>query len=111
MPSLISASRNCLHCMVRKSPPRGLFTIACCKTYPSWMGMAEVCVAPESTTSPVDLPLAKAARTAVLAKKKAGTLYFSNMSSVSFSLRPFWFQAASEKSTGWFSDSDLMILS
>ena len=64
----------------------------CCKTYPSCTGMAEVWLAPESRTKQVDLPLAKAVRTAFLTKKKAGTLYFSNISSVNFSRFPFCWQ-------------------
>ena len=51
--------------------------------------MAEVWLAPESKTRQVDLPLAKADSTAFFTRKKAGTLYFSNISSVNFSLRCF----------------------
>ena len=56
---------------------------------------------------PVALPLAKAASTAVLQTKKAGTEYFSSISSVSCSLLPLWFHGASVKSTACSSDSDL----
>lgn len=68
-----------------KSPASGDLTMACCRTYPSCTGTALVWVAPESITRPVDLPFANAVSTAFLQRKKAGMLYFSNISSVSFS--------------------------
>lgn len=55
---------------------------------------------PESTMTAVALPLAKADSTAFLMRKNAGTLYFSNMSSVSFSRLARVFHEASEINTG-----------
>ena len=63
---------------------------------------------PESKTSPVDRPLAKAERTAFLQRKKAGISYFSNMISQSFSRLDREFHDASDIMTGWYLDSDVM---
>ena len=62
-------------------------------------GTADVWVAPLSSIRPEVLPLANAANTAFLQIKKAGTLYFSNVSSVSFSRFSFLFHGASVKRT------------
>ena len=46
---------------IRKRSPRLLLTL-CKGIYPSYTGVHTVCVVPESTTSPVALPLANLGR-------------------------------------------------
>ena len=86
MTSISDSMKNSRHCLEIKSPATGDLTMACWMMYPSWTGIALVCVAPESMIRPVDRPFAKHESTAFLHKKNAGTLYFSNINSVNFSL-------------------------
>lgn len=82
------------------SPPMSCLIIHFCKAYPSWTGDAIVRVFPQSKTKAELLPHANEDKTLSLHKKRAGTLYFSNKNSVSFSLKSLQWIELSVKISG-----------
>ena len=82
------------------SPPIGQRKMHFYSAYPSCTGVAVVFVHPVSSTIADDRPHAKDDSTASLHKNNAGTLYFSNRNSVSFSRRSLLWIEFSVKMSG-----------